>query len=86
MNSRKRFSLIYKINMEPVHNLNTFEQNMCNINRSLFSIQTVNIRFELASIQDRLHIFEQYLLNNPPPPEDMENGLDQRPMKRRRIE
>jgi len=71
--------------MEPVHNLNTFEQNMRNINRSLFSIQTVNIRFELASIYDRLHIFEQYLLNNPPP-EDMENGLDQRPTKRRRIE
>ena len=71
--------------MEPVNNLNTFEQNMRNINRSLFSIQTVNIRFELASIYDRLHIFEQYLLHNPPP-EDMENGLDQRPTKRRRIE
>ena len=63
--------------------LHNFEQNMLNINRALFSIQSTTIRCELASIQDRLYSFEQYLLDNPPPIEEDET---QRQVKRRRTQ
>jgi len=63
--------------------LHSHEQNMLDINRSLFSIQTTIVRTELASIQYRLGLFEQYLLDNPP---ENEEGETLRPTKRRRIE
>ena len=68
-------------NMNPLQrgNMHNIEQNILNMNRSIFSIESITLRIELASIQDRLQLVEDYLRENPPPIEEFS------PSKRRRI-
>lgn len=61
-------------------NMHNTEQTILNVKRSIFSIESITLRIELASIQDRIQIIEDYLRENPPPIEEFSQS------KRRRIQ